>query len=478
MIEKSSETIYLMGIGGIAMGTLAGMLHEQGYRVVGSDQNIYPPMSDHLESLGITLHRGYSVENITSTPADLYVIGNVIRRDNPEARQVLSLGKKYLSMPQALCKFYLDHHRSLVVAGTHGKSTTTSLLSWILAHGGLDPSAFVGAFVKNWSRSYRFGRGPYMVLEGDEYDTAFFDKGPKFLHYRPHVGIVTSIEFDHADIFPDFDAVLAAFQSFARLIEIDGCLVLNADDPHCMSLKNLCKGTVLTYGWDSRADWRILDVHYGNGRTAIHHTRPGKSEASVMTTHLPGRHNAANTMAAVMVAHLAGMDEDAVQKALLTFEGVRRRYDILGEPRGILVIDDFAHHPTAVRETLQAVREFHPQRRLLAVFEPRTNSSRRSVFQKDYALSFDAADRIYLKEPQGMEAIPLEERLQTEKLVEDIGSRGKDAFLFKETEPLLRALADDAVEKDVIVCMSNGSFDGLPHRLSALLHSPIPSPKV
>lgn len=469
MKKESVETVYLMGIGGIAMGTLATMLRERGYTIVGSDQNIYPPMSDHLESLGISLHRGYAVANIASTPADLYIIGNVIRRDNPEAQEVMRLGKRFLSMPQALDELFLCRHRSLVVAGTHGKSTTTSLISWVLTHGGLDPSVFVGAFIKNWGRSYRLGDGRFMVLEGDEYDTAFFDKGPKFLHYRPHIGIVTSIEFDHADIFPNFQAVYGAFQSFAKLINSDGFLILNADDPHCESLKQACRGTVLTYGWNRGADWRIVDVSFADGRTRFLYRRADRDEAIPMTTRLPGRHNVANSLAAVMAAHLAGMQDEAIQAALLAFEGVCRRYDVLGEPQGILVIDDFAHHPTAVRETLKAIREFHPGRRILAAFEPRTNSSRRSVFQRDYAKAFDAADRVYMREPPGLDAIPPAERLHTETLVEEIGARGTETLLFRESETLLQSLVQDARTGDVIVCMSNGSFDGLPRRLVQML---------
>ena len=478
MKKKPVQTVYLMGIGGIAMGTLATMLHERGYGVVGSDQNVYPPMSDHLLSLGITLYQGYAGENVSSTPADCYVVGNVIRRENPEAQMVLNSGKEYLSMPQALKKFFLCEHQSIVVAGTHGKSTTSSMLSWILTQGGLDPSAFIGAFVKNWKRSYRLGKGKFMVLEGDEYDTAFFDKGPKFMHYQPHIGIVTSIEFDHADIFPDFQAVLEAFQAFARLIEPDGFLIVNADDPHCLSLKEHCRGNICTYGWNDRADWRILDVTFKEGLTLFHYKSPHDSSKKCMTTRLPGRHNVSNSMAAIVAARLAELNDESIGQGLLTFEGVRRRYDVLGEPQGILIVDDFAHHPTAVRETLASIGEFHPGRRLLAVFEPRTNSSRRAVFQKDYVRVFDSADRIYLKEPHNLESIPPGHRLQTEKLVEEIKARGRLARSFKESGKLLNALLADVCRGDVIVFMSNGSFDGLPHAFLNALQGPQQPPRM
>ncbi len=472
MKKEPVRTVYLLGIGGIAMGTLATMLHEKGYGVSGSDKNIYPPMSDHLRSLGITLHQGYAAENISSTPADCYVIGNVIRRENPEAQMVLQSGKEFLSMPQALEKFFLCRHQSIVIAGTHGKSTTSSLLAWTLDQGGLDPSAFIGAFLKNWKKSYRLGKGRHMILEGDEYDTAFFDKGPKFMHYRPHIGVVTSIEFDHADIFPDFQAVFDAFRAFARLIDPEGFLIANADDPHCLSLREHCRGKFCTYGWNEGADWKILDVAFKNGQTSFHYRSPRSTSKKSMITRLPGRHNVSNTMAALVAAHLAGLNDASIGEGLLTFQGVRRRYDVLGEPKGILIVDDFAHHPTAVRETLASVREFHPGRRLLAVFEPRTNSSRRAIFQKDYARVFDPADRIYLKEPPDLDSIPAEQRLQTEKLVKDIEAGGKGVLSFKESDRLMSALVRDARGGDVVVFMSNGSFDGLPHGFLRALQQP------
>jgi len=476
-MKSSSEykTIYLMGIGGIAMGTLAGMLKDSGYEVVGSDQNLYPPMSTHLESRGIPLFQGYRAENLWVRPVDLVIVGNVIRRENPEAQAVLEHGIPHMSMPQAIARFFLGDHQSMVVAGTHGKSTTSSLLGWILAQGGMDPSVFVGAFLNNWAASYRLGKGPFMVLEGDEYDTAFFDKGPKFLHYRPKLGIITSVEFDHADIFPNLESIVEAFRAFARLIPPDGHLILNGDDPVCRRLARECGGCVVTYGRSEHADWRILDHDCDRGRASCVYFDPLRGERRKLVTSLMGRHNLGNALAAVVAATLAGVSEHDIRESLVSFRGVKRRQDWIGNVRGIRVMDDFAHHPTAVSETLLAVKECHPEARLIAAFEPRTNSSRRKVFQDDYATAFEAADVICVKVPPGIESIPESERLDAAKLVQDIARGGREAHLFESTDLLVGFLSEFCGPGDLVVCMSNGSFDGLPHRLTEALgnHAPV-----
>jgi len=459
------KRIYMLGIGGIAMGTLATMLRERGYEVAGSDQNLYPPMSTHLENLRMPLFRGYDAANLDLFPADLYIIGNVIRRENPEAIRIMEESLPYASMPEAIARLFLRDHQSMVVAGTHGKSTTSSLLAWVLAHGGLDPSAFIGAFVKNWGASYRLGEGRYMVLEGDEYDTAFFDKGAKFLHYRPHIGMLTSIEFDHADIFADFDAVRRAFERYVALIEPDGVLIVNADDPHCLALSKSCRGRIILYGRTEEAHWRLRKVIPQDGALAFTYTSPMQPAPAVMRSPLPGAHNASNTLAVMAAASLAGLSMDAVQEALLAFQGVKRRQDVVGECGGVLVMDDFAHHPTAVAETIRAVRLFYPNRRIISAFEPRTNSSRRSVFQDAYAASFDEAHLTCIKVPPGLETIPEAQRLNSSRLVDDIRARGQDAHLFATADDLIAFLLEVTREGDLILCMSNGSFDGVPQRL-------------
>jgi UDP-N-acetylmuramate: L-alanyl-gamma-D-glutamyl-meso-diaminopimelate ligase len=465
MEQQEVRTIYMMGIGGIAMGTLASMLKEKGFHVAGSDQNLYPPMSTHLEALAIPVCQGYSGENLARHSPDIVIVGNVIRRDNPEAQAILQNGTPYLSMPQAIARFFLSHHESIVVTGTHGKSTTSSLLAWMLSSVGMNPSAFIGAFVNNWRSSYQLGAGRYMVIEGDEYDTAFFDKGPKFLHYRPQLGVITSIEYDHADIFDDLEAILQAFENFVKLIPSNGYLVANADDPHCFAVSRQCQGRVFTYGASHLADWRLLEANYLQGEIRFTYRNPLSGTREKILSRLPGRHNLGNTLAAIAVASILGLDRNQIQEALLAFKGVKRRQEIVGESRGILIMDDFAHHPTAVQETLQALHLFYPERRLIAAFEPRTNTSRRSTFQDAYAVAFDRADCTCIKEPPGLEAIPEPQRLNAKQVVEDITKRQKEAYFFKGTEDLLDFLTGYCSSGDLVVCMSNGSFDGLPHRL-------------
>ncbi len=469
MISNEIKKIYMVGIGGIAMGTLATMLKESGYRVAGSDHNLYPPMSTHLQTLGVPLFEGFAAGNPQKFDPDLFVIGNVVRRENPEAQYILSQDRPYLSMPQAIERFFLSRQKGLVVAGTHGKSTTTSLLAWVLERGGLDPGAFVGAFVKDWGASFRLGRGEYMVIEGDEYDTAFFDKGPKFLHYRPHIGIVTGIEFDHADIFPDLDAIRKAFAGFARLIPENGYLILNADEPNCRALAAQCAGKVLTYGFSEDTDWRIASVEYGAGQVSFSLRNPYTSGEEVFRSKLSGRHNVGNVTAVIAAARLAGMPFDGLREAIPHFGGVKRRQDVVCESGGVTVMDDFAHHPTAVRETLSGLRDFYPGRRIVAAFEPRTNSSRRKVFQDQYVSSFDSADLVLIKQPSGLDAIPEGDRLDPRLLVERIGSRGKDARFFEDSDELAAFILESARPGDLIVCMSNGSFDGLPQKLGKAL---------
>jgi UDP-N-acetylmuramate: L-alanyl-gamma-D-glutamyl-meso-diaminopimelate ligase len=470
MPQTSIKSVYLMGIGGIAMGTLATMLKAKGYEVLGSDQNLYPPMSTHLEQLNIPLCLGYDPKHLQDHQPDLVIIGNVIRRENPEAQYVLQHQIPYLSMAEAIARFFLSSQQSIVIAGTHGKSTTSALMSWVLECAGLDPSALIGGFLNNWQRSFRLGRGPYMVLEGDEYDTAFFDKGPKFLHYRPRIGVITSIEYDHADIFANLEAVLNAFRGFIREIPADGRLLINGDDPHCSRLASECCGQVLTYGHAESADYRLVDADYPAGEVQFTYQGPDDTRIS-MVSKLPGRHNLSNTLAVVAVASQLGITPEQVQAALLSFQGVKRRQDILGEACGVLVIDDFAHHPTAVKETIQAMRLYYPDRRLVALFEPRSNSSRRNIFHHEYAAAFDAADLICIKQPPDLGNIPPEERLDAHRLVKDITRRHKEACAFDEGAGLMAFLLTQCRPGDLVLAMSNGSFDGLPHRFLAVLRA-------
>ncbi|MEJ5364798.1 MAG: Mur ligase family protein [Desulfosoma sp.] len=460
--------IYFMGVSGIAMGTLACMLKDQGYDVVGSDTNVYPPMSTFLAEKSIPVLPGWNPQNLVETQPDAVIVGNVIRKDNPEVSQARALGLPLLSMPQALDRFFLHSRKSLVVCGTHGKTTTTGLLGWLLESAGLDPTVFVGGFVKGWGQSYRIGRGPFMVLEGDEYDTAFFDKQPKFLRYKPWIAVVTSIEFDHADIYRDVEHVTDAFRALSRILPDEGFLVVNGDDPRCLDIARSCLGTVITYGTSAQCLWRLEETDVADGMTHLRVVSPD-GEGHLLSSPLPGRHNALNALAAMAVCRLVGLPMEPLGSALAGFSGMKRRQEIIHKEDGILVLDDFAHHPTAVRETLRAIRAFHPGRRLLAVFEPRTNSSRRRFFQKEYSDVFRDAHWVGIKEPAGFHTIPLEERLDTVQLVQDIRKDGVPAHLFHEGEPVVPALLKELRHGDVVVLMSNGSMDGIPARLCEAL---------
>jgi UDP-N-acetylmuramate: L-alanyl-gamma-D-glutamyl-meso-diaminopimelate ligase len=445
------------------MGALAAMLQEAGYRVRGSDENVYPPMSTFLGSRDIPIMEGYRIENLEPLP-DLVVVGNVVRRDNPEAMATVELGLPYWSMPHALHEFFLNASKPVVAAGTHGKTTTAALFTWLLTVAEMDPGCLVGGLMVNFQQSYRLGKGPYFVVEGDEYDTAFFDKGPKFLHYNPRICVVTSVEFDHADIFADLQAVEEAFLRLVRIIPHNGLLVTNADDPGASNLSQKARCRLITYGLREPADFKVEEVDYKVGTTCFHVRGPQGFRAS-LNSPLPGAHNLSNTMAMVVLGHELGLSVNTIQETLNTFEGVRRRQEIRGDISGVTVIDDFAHHPTAVQSTIEALRPFYGGRRLWAIFEPRTNSSKRRVFQQRYAAAFDAADLVVIKEPPAVERIAPEERLSTQQLVDDVRARGLEALYFPDVDTMLPYILSQVKQDDVLLVMSTGSFDGLIDRL-------------
>jgi len=458
----SMKHIHLMGICGTGMASLAGLLSSKGYHITGSDQNVYPPMSDFLKSLEIPVLSGYRPENLHPSP-DLVIVGNVITRQNPEAVELSRLKLPYLSLPQALGHFALEGKQSIVVSGTHGKTTTTSLAAWILEKAGLDPGFMIGGIPLNFQQNFKSGRGPYFVVEGDEYDTAFFDKGPKFLHYRPWVVILTSIEFDHADIYCDLDHVLASFRKLIDLIPEKGLLIANSDDPRIANELGRAKCPVQTYGLSGQPIWGITEISFDDQYSHLRISREGRDFFSLKTP-LYGRHNISNLLSAVALADFLSLPKDALSEAVASFKGVKRRQEVLGENRGILVIDDFAHHPTAVSETVLAVKERFPGRRLVAVFEPRSNSSRRNVFQERYADSFGAADLVMIPEPPLMHKVPPDERFSSIRLIRDLQEKGITAFYFKTTDALLNGLLNHAQSGDVTLFMSNGGFDNLPRR--------------
>ncbi len=452
-----------MGICGTGMGSLAGMLKSSGYKVTGSDQNVYPPMSDFLAQSNIPVAIGYRPENLEPRP-DLAIVGNVITRQNPEAIGLADLGIPYVSFPQILAHYYLNSKTPLVVCGTHGKTTTSSLLASILHSAGQDPGFMIGGLVQAFGRNYNLGKGQYFVVEGDEYDTAFFDKGPKFLHYQPHIAILTSIEFDHADIYADIEEIKSSFRRLIGIMPADGCLVACLDDPLVREVTVEAKCRVIGYGFQPELDWRLENVQVkpnGTSFDAIHQGKPYGTFSSSM----PGRHNGLNSLAVIATLAQLGIDKQAIIAGLQNFAGVKRRQEVRGVVDSITVIDDFAHHPTAVRETLAALKEAYNGSRLLAVFEPRTNSSRRRVFQKTYVASFDHADQVITKEPIALTNIPEEQRFSSRELTEDLINRGKDAHYFATTDEIIDFLAGNAGQGDVIAILSNGSFDNIHERL-------------
>ncbi|MBN2033236.1 MAG: UDP-N-acetylmuramate:L-alanyl-gamma-D-glutamyl-meso-diaminopimelate ligase [Deltaproteobacteria bacterium] len=455
--------IHLMGICGTGMASLAGMLKDQGFLVTGSDQNVYPPMSTYLDALSIPIFQGYQASNLHESP-DLVIVGNVITRSNPEAIELARRRLPYLSMPQAIHAFALKGKKSIVIAGTHGKTTTTALVSWVLECAGLDPGYLIGGIPVNFGNGFRQGKGIYFVIEGDEYDTAFFDKGPKFLHYSPWIVILTSIEFDHADIYRDLEHVRKSFRNLLRMLPSEGRLIANMDDPLVVAESEIASCPVISYGLGNKAFWSARNISVGYQETSLEaFTKRG--EAMEITTPLYGRHNISNLLSALALADFLNVKATLILKAFESFRGVKRRQEVKGEKNGILVLDDFAHHPTAVRETIKAVREKYQGRRIIAAFEPRSNSSRRNTFQRDYVSCFDQADLVMIPEPPFMEKIPLEERFSSRQLVEDLQKRGTAAYYFPETSLLLERILRVNRRGDVVLIMSNGAFDNLAEKL-------------
>jgi UDP-N-acetylmuramate: L-alanyl-gamma-D-glutamyl-meso-diaminopimelate ligase len=449
------------------MAALAGILKEQGYRVSGSDEHAYPPMSTFLEGLGIQVQNGYAPHNLNPAP-DLAVVGNVIRRDNPEAQALLASDIPRLSMPEALNRFLVGDRQSLVVAGTHGKTTTTALIAWLLYALGLDPGFMVGGLARNFQANYRVGRGPYVVLEGDEYDTAFFDKRPKFVHFRPRVAVLTSIEFDHADIYADLDQVIRAFESYLQTVPPEGRVLAWGDAP---LVRQVCGGAgapVSFYGVGEDCHWRATEIVPAAGGITFTARRDGQVWGEFFLPMI-GAHNVWNALAALAALAEVGAEPKPLKEALAGFQGVHKRQEVAGEFQGVLVLQDFAHHPTAVAVTLEAVRQGYPERRLVAVFEPRTNTSRRRIFQAPYAAAFKDADLILVREPPDLWKVEPEEQFSSRQLVADLGQQGKTAFYFPDTDRLLEGLLPLLKPGDLVLIMSNGDFDHLVPRLCQAL---------
>lgn len=462
-LPEAAAAVHLLGICGTGMASLAGMFHERGFKVTGSDQAMYPPMSDFLAGMGISVREGYRATNLIPRP-DFAVVGNVIRRTNPEAIELEKSGVPYVSMPEALSRYFIGDKTRIVVGGTHGKTTVSSMIAWILFAEGKDPGFMIGGLPGNFRTNHRLGEGRFFVVEGDEYDTAYFDKRPKFLHYCPDVAVVTSCEFDHADIYESLEHIVQQFKAFVHLVPQDGCIVACGDDPCVRKIVKGCAVPVQLYGLRGHADWTAEEIGYGPSGISAKIVHQGRVLASG-TLPLIGPHNLLNAIAAIAATERAGVSPQAAMDALARFEGVKRRQEILGEERGILVIDDFAHHPTAVQVTISGVRLRFPERRLIAVFEPRTNTSRRSLFQQDYASVLRAADLVVVRSPRDVDKLPEWDRFDAGRLAEDLRKQGAEARAFPDTDAILDFLVQEANTGDIVLIMSNGSFDNLGSRL-------------
>ncbi len=452
------------------MGALALSLKTMGYRVTGSDRNVYPPMSDFLRDRGIPVFEGFQEEHLTPVP-ELVVIGNAVSRDNPEVRAVARQGIPYCSLPQAVNRFLVAGRPVLMVTGTHGKTTTSGLLAWVLHCAGLDPAFMIGGILKDFDSNVRLGAGPFVVLEGDEYDTAFFDKGPKFLHYPPRAVIVTGIEFDHADIYRDLDHVASAFSRLMAIVDETALVVARAGDPVLDRVAAACPGRVIGYGKAAdAASWQVSGVDFKPPWTHFRVFHQGRDQGACRLR-MPGMHNVLNALSVIAVASDIGLSFEAIARGLATFSGVRRRQDVRGVVGGVTVIDDFAHHPTAVRETIHAIRPMVGAGRLIAVFEPRTNTSMRKVFQDAYARVFDDADRVLIRNPSALSKVPEADRIEPVRLVSALSARGVDARFFETTEGVLEELGRGCRPGDVVLVMSNGGFDNIHQRLLSLLEN-------
>jgi UDP-N-acetylmuramate: L-alanyl-gamma-D-glutamyl-meso-diaminopimelate ligase len=454
------------------MAALAGMLQARGHRVTGSDENVYPPMSTMLASLGIQVMQGYQAEHIEPAP-DCVIVGNAIPRGNAEVEASLNRKLLYRSQAEVVKEEFIRGRRSLVVAGTHGKTTTTSIAAWLLDQGGLDPTFLIGGVAQNFGVSFRVTDSDYFIIEGDEYDTAYFDKGPKFMHYLPELAIVNNIEFDHADIYNDLAAVKLAFRRFMNLVPGNGKLIAGWDSPHVRDVVSSMGPRLFTqletFGTTEDAKWRISEMDFSGELSKFSVSRAGEHWGEFQAP-LIGEFNLLNCLAVIIAADTWGLSREVIHSALRSFKNVRRRLEVRGEERGVTVIDDFAHHPTAVRETLRGLRNRYRERRLIAVFEPRSWSSRLAVFQDEYATAFAAADYVVIASVFDSQKVSEKGKsLDTSQLIEDISKLDKPAFVLPDADEIIAHLLPQLREGDVVAIMSNGGFGGIHERLLTAL---------
>jgi UDP-N-acetylmuramate: L-alanyl-gamma-D-glutamyl-meso-diaminopimelate ligase len=465
------QRIHLIGICGTAMATLAAMLKRKGRDVRGSDQDVYPPMSDFLAGEGIPVLSGYRAEHITSD-IDFVVVGNAISRGNAELEEVLDRKIRYGSLPEAVRDHFLWGARSIVIAGTHGKTTTTSLTGWLLTSGGADPSMLVGGVAMNFGEhgsSYRLGGGRDFVIEGDEYDSAFFDKTAKFLKYLPDIAVVNNVEFDHADIYPNFEAVALAFRRLVNLVPRRGLLLVGADDAGARALTASAVSRVETFGLSEGVDWQAHDLTAGAAHAVFKVRRSGLPFGQFEMP-LVGAHNVRNALAAIAVATEVGITPERIGEGLRTFLGIKRRLEVVGTADGVTVYDDFAHHPTAVAETLAGLRASNPAARIWAVFEPRSASSCRRIFQEDFVRAFAGADEVIVA-PVFRSKLPEAERLSVPELVRSLHANGQSAHEAESIDEIVAAIVRGHRAGDLVVVMSNGAFGGIHGKLLQALNT-------
>lgn len=472
-----TKHFHLIGVCGTAMGSLAGMLKAQGHRVTGSDKAFYPPMGDELKRLGIETFDGFAAEHLqlsNGAGPDVVVVGNATSRGNAEIEYALNAKLRCASMPEVLREQFIRGKHSTVVAGTHGKTTTTSLLAWVLETAGRDPSFLIGGVAENFGASFKVTASPHFVIEGDEYDTAYFDKGPKFLHYLPDLVILNNVEYDHADIYADLEAVKKSFRLLLNLIPSQGRLIAGWDSPVVRELVEhpiAPQGVwcpVESFGLDEGAKWTARDIEYLPEETRFTVVCEGRTFGAIRTP-LAGAFNVRNCLGVIAAAESLGLDQQAVAEALATFKSVKRRMQVRGEAGGVTVIDDFAHHPTAVRETLLAIAQKYPGRRLVAVFEPRTWASRKKVFQDLYAQAFDPAGYIVIAALYEAHRIASDEQMSISKLVHDLRAQGKAALAIDGADAIVEHLQPELRAGDVVAIMSNGGFGGIHQKLLDVL---------
>lgn len=471
---KPGAHVHFMGICGTAMASLAGLLKDRGFHVTGSDQNVYPPMSTQLEKIGIKIMEGYKRENLNVGTKDepaLVIVGNVISRTHEEAQALLQSDIPFTSLPSAMGELVISRRHSIVVAGTHGKTTTTSMTAWVTDQLGLKPGFMIGGIPKNFDLSYRVPAGDWFVIEGDEYDTAFFDKVPKFIHYKPRSVILTSVEFDHADIYKDLEAVKSAFLMLLRLLPENGLLITNAEDDNIKDLltresAHLAQGKrrVITFGVSKPADYQAKAIAASGSGTTFEIHRADKPAQKIQMA-LIGEYNVKNALACFALLESLGFAAEKIAHAISTFEGVKRRQEIIGRPNDITIIEDFAHHPTAVKQTIETIQSRYPKSRVFSVFEPRSATSRRAVFQKEYAEALGVGHAVLLPPPFNQTSIPEDQRFSSDRLVSELRAKGVEAKLCDSVDGIVDELKKGAKPGDVILIMSNGGFGGIYEKL-------------